>query len=48
LAAAIDSVEATIRQVVPFASRVYLEPDVWRADHVPIPDGPAMSEERHH
>lgn len=48
LAAAIDAVEASIRQVVPDARRVYLEPAVWQPDHVPTPDGPPLSEEQHH
>ena len=38
LAAAIDAAEASIREAVPVASRIYLEPDVWREDHVPTPD----------
>jgi len=38
LAAAINVAEASIRQAVPVASRIYLEPDVWRKDHVPTPD----------
>ncbi|MDP9494877.1 MAG: cation diffusion facilitator family transporter [Actinomycetota bacterium] len=38
LAAAIDVAETAIRQAVPVASRIYLEPDVWREDHVPTPD----------
>ena len=40
LAAAIDIAETAIRDSVPMAGRIYLEPDVWRADHVPHPDGP--------
>jgi cation diffusion facilitator family transporter len=40
LAAAIDAVETSIRRAVPLAGRIYLEPDIWRADHVPNPDGP--------
>ncbi|MET0566411.1 MAG: cation diffusion facilitator family transporter [Acidimicrobiia bacterium] len=40
LAAAIDTTETSIRLAVPLASRIYLEPDVWKADHVPSPDGP--------
>ena len=39
LAAAIDVAEAAIRESVPVAHRIYLEPDVWRADHAPHPDG---------
>jgi divalent metal cation (Fe/Co/Zn/Cd) transporter len=35
LAAAIDGAEASIRSAVPYAHRIYLEPDVWRDDHVP-------------
>jgi divalent metal cation (Fe/Co/Zn/Cd) transporter len=38
LAAAIDLAETAIRRAVPVASRIYLEPDVWREDHVPTPD----------
>jgi cation diffusion facilitator family transporter len=41
LAAAIDVTETAIRQSVPHAGRIYLEPDVWRADHVPTPDTPS-------
>ncbi len=40
LAAAIDATETSIRLAVPLAGRIYLEPDVWKADHVPSPDGP--------
>ena len=40
LAAAIDATETSIRGAVPLAARIYLEPDVWRADHIPTPDGP--------
>jgi cation diffusion facilitator family transporter len=40
LAAAIDVTETSIRQAVPLVARIYLEPDVWRADHVPSSDGP--------
>jgi cation diffusion facilitator family transporter len=49
LAAAIDVTEASIRQAVPHAGRIYLEPDVWRADHVPTPDTPSvgMTAEEH-
>jgi divalent metal cation (Fe/Co/Zn/Cd) transporter len=38
LAAAIDVTETSIRRAVPHAGRIYLEPDVWRADYVPTPD----------
>ncbi|MGH8870982.1 MAG: cation diffusion facilitator family transporter [Acidimicrobiia bacterium] len=41
LAAAINVVEGSIRQAVPLAGRIYLEPDVWRADHVPTADRPS-------
>ena len=44
LAAAINDAETAIRQAVPLSCRVYLEPDVWRADHVATPDGPSASE----
>jgi cation diffusion facilitator family transporter len=40
LAAAIDVTETSIRQAVPLAARIYLEPDIWRANHLPTPDGP--------
>ena len=40
LAAAIDVAETSIRQAVKLAARIYLEPDMWSADHVPTPDGP--------
>ncbi len=40
LAAAINVTETSIRQAVPLAARIYLEPDVWTADHPPTPDGP--------
>jgi cation diffusion facilitator family transporter len=40
MAGAIDMAEASIREAVPFAHRIYLEPDVWREDYVPTPDGP--------
>ena len=48
LAAAIDATEATIRLAVPLAGRIYLEPDVWRDDHVPSPDGPLGSGDEGH
>jgi cation diffusion facilitator family transporter len=41
LAAAINVVESEIRRAVPLTGRIYLEPDVWTAHHVPTPDGPA-------
>ncbi len=41
LAAAIDQAETSIRKAVPYAHRIYLEPDIWRADYVPTPDGPS-------
>jgi cation diffusion facilitator family transporter len=40
LSTAINSVESSIRQAVPLAGRIYLEPDVWTAEHVPTPDSP--------
>jgi cation diffusion facilitator family transporter len=40
LAAAINVVESEIRRAVPLTVRIYLEPDVWTAHHVPTPDGP--------
>ena len=40
LAAAIDATDESIRGAVPLAARIYLEPDVWRAGHIPTPDGP--------
>jgi cation diffusion facilitator family transporter len=48
LAAAINDVEASIRKAVPFAGRIYLEPDVWAEDHVPTPDGPPSLEDGQH
>jgi cation diffusion facilitator family transporter len=45
LAAAIDVAETAIRQAVPLAARIYLEPDVWREDHIPTPDGPVAGAE---
>jgi cation diffusion facilitator family transporter len=49
LAAAIDVTETSIRGAVPLTARIYLEPDVWSDDHVPIPDSPAapLSAEEH-
>ena len=41
LAAAINVVESEIRRAVPLAGQIYLEPDVWTAQHVPTPDRPA-------
>ncbi|HLF59650.1 MAG TPA: cation diffusion facilitator family transporter [Acidimicrobiia bacterium] len=38
VAAAIDVAEAAIRRALPYASRIYLEPDVWKDGHVPTPD----------
>lgn len=38
LAAAIDDAEGLVRDAVPYAGRIYLEPDVWREDHMPTPD----------
>jgi divalent metal cation (Fe/Co/Zn/Cd) transporter len=40
IAEAIDAAETSIRLAVPLAGRIYLEPDIWSADHVPNPDGP--------
>jgi divalent metal cation (Fe/Co/Zn/Cd) transporter len=40
LSNAINSVESSIREKVPLAGRIYLEPDVWTAEHVPTPDSP--------
>jgi len=40
LAAAIDVAEASIRHAVPLASRIYLEPDIWRPEQAAIPDRP--------
>ena len=44
LAAAIDQAETAVRSAVPYAHRIYLEPDVWRSDYVPTPDGPTETE----
>ena len=41
LAAAINVVESEIRRAVPLTGRIYLEPDVWTAHHVPTPAGQA-------
>ena len=38
LSDAIDGVETAIREVVPFASRIYLEPDLYDPQHVDSPD----------
>ena len=35
LAAAIDTAEAAVREAEPLAQVVYLEPDIYREDHVP-------------
>lgn len=40
LASAINVAEAAIRQAVPVASRIYLEPDIWRSEQAAIPDRP--------
>ncbi|HEY6627348.1 MAG TPA: cation diffusion facilitator family transporter, partial [Acidimicrobiia bacterium] len=37
VAAAIDEAEAAIRKAVPIASRIYVEPDVWKEGHIPVP-----------
>jgi divalent metal cation (Fe/Co/Zn/Cd) transporter len=47
LAGAINAAEASIRNSVPYAHRIYLEPDMWRADHVPTPDAPIEAEHGH-
>ncbi|MEX1125460.1 MAG: cation diffusion facilitator family transporter [Acidimicrobiia bacterium] len=44
LAAAIDVAEASIRKALPYASRIYLEPDVWKEGHVPTSDGAPETE----
>jgi cation diffusion facilitator family transporter len=43
IAAVIDAAERTLRSAEPMAQQVYLEPDVFRADHVPDerPEAPA-------
>ena len=48
IAAAIDKAEASIRSALPIASRIYLEPDVWKDDHVPVPKLSPESEEGAH
>jgi cation diffusion facilitator family transporter len=40
LADAIDIAETAIRNAVPYATRIYLEPDLWSESHVPTPDLP--------
>ncbi|HLF44056.1 MAG TPA: cation diffusion facilitator family transporter [Acidimicrobiia bacterium] len=40
LAAAINVAENSIRHAVPYASRIYLEPDIWRPEQAAIPDRP--------
>ncbi len=47
LSAAIDAVEASIRQQVPMAGRIYLEPAVWNEEHVPTPDSPVIDTPPH-
>ncbi len=48
VAAAIDEAEASIREAIPIASRIYIEPAVWREGHVPVPKGsPGVGEEAH-
>ncbi|MEP9364231.1 cation diffusion facilitator family transporter [Nocardioides sp. CN2-186] len=43
IAAAIDAAEVAIRSAEPTAQQIYLEPDIYRADHVPAerPEPPA-------
>ena len=48
LAACINEVELSIRQAVPVAGRIYLEPDIWSAEHVPTPDRPPTEGETAH
>jgi len=48
LAAVIDTAESSIRRAIPYAGRIYLEPDVWREDHVPTPDGPPSRSQDSH
>ena len=38
LADAIDGAEAALRDAVPTARRIYLEPDLWEHDYVETPD----------
>ena len=38
IADAIDGVETAIREAVPYATRIYLEPDLYDANHVETPD----------
>jgi divalent metal cation (Fe/Co/Zn/Cd) transporter len=35
---AIDGAESAMRTAVPYATRIYLEPDMWNDSHVPTPD----------
>jgi cation diffusion facilitator family transporter len=48
VAAAIDVAESSIRQALPIESRIYLEPDVWKENHVPAPKLPSQNEEGIH
>jgi cation diffusion facilitator family transporter len=42
LANAIDAAESRVRQAVPYAGLIYLEPDLWDEAHVPTPDAPPV------
>lgn len=48
LAASINQVEKEVREAVPVAGRIYLEPDIWSATHVPTPDGPPSQDDTAH
>jgi cation diffusion facilitator family transporter len=41
----VDAAEAAMREAVPAARRIYLEPDVYDPDHVETPDRPAAHDE---
>jgi cation diffusion facilitator family transporter len=41
LSDAIDDVERALREAVPLTMQIYLEPDLYDADHVGTPDGPS-------
>ena len=47
VADAIDRCEIAIRQAVPLARRIYLEPDIFDADHIGTPDLPPEAEGGH-
>ncbi len=48
VAAAIDEAEASIRNAIPIASRIYIEPDIWKEGHIPVPKMPPGEEDGAH